>query len=61
MSPLENRIYAAIREIPASNPAYISAATSTLGRVLDDGLLREIAKQAASVIILDQSFGAETK
>jgi len=45
---LADRIEVRIREIPASNPGYVSAfAGETLGNVLSRDLLRKIAETAA--------------
>lgn len=49
MGTLADRIEARIRDIPASNPGYISVVRETLGAVLSRELLRKIAEEAAIV------------
>lgn len=44
---LTDRIEKRIRAIPANNPAFITAAPATLGRLLDGDLIRKIASEAA--------------
>lgn len=45
---LVDRIEKRIREIPASNPGYVSLVREDLGMVLSHDLLRKIAEEAAA-------------
>jgi hypothetical protein len=48
---LSDQIEKRIRDIPASNPGYISLYPETLGSILSPELIREIAKAAAEVAL----------
>lgn len=60
---LADRIERKIKNIPAHNPAYVSAVPLTLGKILDARVLRKIAEEAANEAALTnlestvQSYG----